>query len=111
MNAPDPGNTLVFTGTVAPTGAAFPAGTTFTATSPDPNVTVTVDATGLVVTAEISASDTPGTVADITWETSTFVASPEGSPTSLKVTIPLTIGAPPPPPTPTPTGVTFVQTA
>jgi hypothetical protein len=111
MNLPDPGNTLVFTGTIQPTGAAFPSGTTFTVTSPDPNVSVSVDATGLVVTAIIAAIDVPGTVADITWTTSTFTPVPDGSPASLSVVIPLTIGAPPPPPTPTPTGVTFAQTS
>jgi hypothetical protein len=110
MLAPDPGNTLVFTGTLSPTGSAFPAGTTFTAVSADPNVTVTLDETGLIVTAAISETDTPGTVADITWSTSSFAPEPSTSPASLTVTIPLTIGAPPPPPTPTPTGVTFEQT-
>lgn len=103
----DPGNTLVFTGTLSPAGSAFPAGTTFSAASADPQVTVTVDPTGLIVTASISASAVPGTVADISWSTSTFTPQPAGSPSQLTATIPLTIGALP---TPTPTSVSFAQT-
>lgn len=103
----DPGNTLVFTGTISPAGAAFPAGTTFSATSVDPNVTVTLDSTGLILTVAISASDTPGTDATITWQSSTFTPEPSTSPSQITASIPLTIGALP---TPTPTGVTFAQT-
>ncbi|MDE2105678.1 MAG: hypothetical protein KGL39_51095 [Patescibacteria group bacterium] len=110
MNLPDPGQTLVFTGTLTPDGSAFPAGTTFSVSSADPNVSVSVDATGLIVTAAISTSAVPGTVADISWSTSSFTPEPSTSPSSLSATIPLTIGAPPPPPTPTPTAVTFAQT-
>lgn len=110
MNLPDPGQTLVFTGTTAPTGSVFPSGTAFTATSADPLVTVTVDATGLIVTATIDPTDVAGTVADITWATSTYTPVAPGTATSLTVTIPLTIGTPPPPPVGTPDGVTFAQT-
>lgn len=110
MLAPDPGNTLVFTGTLSPTGSAFPTGTTFTVSSPDPLVKVSVDATGLIVTAAIDPTAVVGTVSDISWSSSTFTSVPDGNSTVLTATIPLTIGAPPPPPTPTPTSVSFSQT-
>ncbi len=111
MLPPNPGNTLVFTGTVSPDGSSFAAGTSFTAVSADPNVAASVDSTGLVVTAVIGAAAVAGTVADITWATSTFSPEPTDSPASLSVVIPLTIGAVQPPPVPTPTSVTFTQTA
>jgi len=107
----NPGNTLVFTGVIQPTGAAFPAGTTFSATASDPNVIPTVDPTGLIVTIPIPATATVGESLTITWQTSTFVPSPASAPASLQAVINLTIGSvTPPPPTPTPSQVTFTQT-
>ncbi len=49
MNPTQAGNTQVFTGTLVPAGATYPADTTFTLTSNDPAVSPTVDSTGLVV--------------------------------------------------------------
>lgn len=108
----DPGNTLVFTGTIEPAGAAFPAGTTFSVTSTDPTVVPTVDETGLIITVPLPSTVAPGENLEINWSTSTFVPSPDSAPASLTATIAITIGSapPPPPPTPTPTQVVFAQT-
>jgi hypothetical protein len=109
-----PGNILVFTGTIEPSGTAFPAGTNFSVISSDPAVSPTVDETGLIVTIPIPAdlpAQTPPEVLTITWETSTFVPQPDSAPASLSATIALTIGtATPPPPTGTPQQVVFTQT-
>lgn len=104
MVLPEPGNTLVFTGTISPEGAAFPEGTTFTAVSADPQVSVSVS--GLVVTAVIGNSPA-GTDATITWESSVFTPEPATSPNQIKKVIPLTIVAAP---VSTPTDVEFAQT-
>lgn len=48
-----PGNTLVYTGTLSPSGATFPADTFFKVSSNDPAVVPTVDGTGLVVTVPL----------------------------------------------------------
>ena len=109
MLSADPGNTLVFTGTISPDGAVFPAGTTFTVTASDPNAIPTVDSTGLVVTIPIPATATSGESLTITWQTSTFAPSPATSPASLQATIDLTVGSAPPPAA-TPTAVVFNQT-
>lgn len=114
MNPVAPGNVLIFTGSLQPLGAAFPAGTTFTVECSDGALTVTVDPTGLIVTVSIPADWTPD-VATVTWQSSTFAPSPATSPDSLTQTITLTpASAPPPPPpppaTPTPTGISFTQT-
>lgn len=107
MLPPVAGNTLVFTGTLTPAGSAFPAGTTFTVASDDPNVTASVDSTGLIVTAVLGPNFAAGEADIITWTTSTFTPEPSTSPASLTATIDITGQAPP---TPTPTAVTFVQT-
>lgn len=108
MVDPIAGATLVYTGTISPDGSAFPAGTTFTASSSDPNVSASVDATGLIVTVVLGAGFTAGESDIITWQTSTFVASPSSSPTSLTATISITGVAAP---VATPTAVVFAQTS
>ena len=47
------GNTLVYTGTLSPAGAVYPADTTFQVTANDPAVLPTVDATGLIVSVPL----------------------------------------------------------
>ena len=103
------GNTLVFTGTIAPSGAAFPAGTTFGVVSSDPTVSPTVDATGLIVTIPLPAGfvDNPASPLTVTYTAAGIAPIPSTSPTSLTATITPTV---PIPPTPTPTGITFEQT-
>ena len=107
MLPPVAGNTLVFTGTLTPDGSAFPAGTTFTVTSSDVNVSASVDATGLVVTAVLGANFAAGENDTLDWASSTFTPSPDGSPSQLTATISITGQAAP---VATPTGVTFAQT-
>lgn len=103
------GNTLVYTGTLSPSGSAFPAGTTFSVTSSDPSVSPTVDATGLVVTIPLPATfvDDPANPLTISYTTSTFAPSPADSPAQLSTSITPTV---PTPATPTPTGISFEQT-
>lgn len=106
---PVAGNTLVFTGTLAPAGSAFPAGTTFTVVSSDPTVTPTVDATGLIVTIPLPATfvDDPANPFNVVYTASGITPVPADAPTSITATITPSI---PTPPTPTPTGITFAQT-
>jgi hypothetical protein len=47
------GNTLVFTGTLTPSGSTFPADAAFTVSANDPAVVPTVDGTGLIVTVPL----------------------------------------------------------
>jgi hypothetical protein len=113
MTSPDPGSTLVFTGTLTPAGSAFPAGTSFAVVSSDPTVTPTVDETGLIVTVPLPETVTPGESLTISYTASGITPSPADSPTSISGTIVLTIGTPvvTPPATPTPTGISFEQSA
>ena len=103
------GNTLVYTGTLSPNGSAFPAGTTFTVTSNDPNVTPTVDPTGLIVTIPLPDGWVESTTLAlaITWETSTFVPVPSSSPSQITEVITPSAA---PSLTNTPTSVNFAQT-
>ena len=105
----DPGNTIVFTGTLSPAGSAFSAGTTFAVTSSDTTVSPTVDATGLIVTIPLPSTVVVGETLTITYTASGIVPSPASSPTSISATIVLTIGAPPVV-VATPTAITFTQT-
>jgi hypothetical protein len=100
------GNTLVYTGTLSPSGAQFPAGTTFTVTSSDPTVLPTVDATGLIVTIPLPSGfvDNASNPLTITWATSTFTPSPSSNPASLTAQIQPTV------PVQTPQSVSFTQT-
>lgn len=109
MLDPVAGNTLVYTGTLSPAGAQFPAGTSFSVTSNYPNVAPTVDATGLVVTVPLGSDfvDDPTNPLAISYATSSFFPEPSTSPAQITATITPTI---PPPPTPTPTSINFVQT-
>jgi hypothetical protein len=103
------GNTLVYTGTLSPSGSAFPAGTTFALATSDPTVIPTVDATGLIVTIPLPATfvDDPANPLTVTYTASGITPEPSTSPTSLTAAITPTV---PTPPTPTPTGITFAQT-
>src|ERR1700733_13616526 len=56
MLPPVAGNTLVYTGTLAPAGAVFPSDSVFAVTSSDPTVTPTVDSTGLIVTIPLPST-------------------------------------------------------
>src|ERR1017187_6941686 len=55
MNPTEAGQSQVFTGTLTPAGATYPADTTFTLTSNDPDVAPTVDSTGLIVSVTYPA--------------------------------------------------------
>jgi hypothetical protein len=103
------GNTLVYTGTIDPSGSAFPAGTTFSVVSSDPTVTPTVDATGLIITIPLPATfvDDPAAPFSVVYTASGITPVPSTSPSALTTTI---IPSVPVPPTPTPTGITFAQT-
>lgn len=104
---PVAGNTLIYTGTLSPSGSAFPAGTTFAVVSSDPTVTPTVDPTGLIVTIPLPSTfvDNPASPFNVVYTASGITPSPASSPTSLTATITPSV------PTATPTGISFVQTA
>jgi len=110
MNPTEGGNTLIFTGTLAPAGAAFPAGTTFAVVSNDPSVSPTVDPTGLIVTIPLPTGwvENESIPLAVSYSTSSFVPNPSTAPTSLSATI--TPSAPPPPALLTPTSISFTQT-
>src|ERR1017187_1123967 len=55
MNPTEAGQSQTFTGTLTPAGATYPADTTFTLTSNDPDVAPTVDSTGLIVSVTYPA--------------------------------------------------------
>lgn len=109
MLPPIAGNTLVYTGTLAPSGSQFPAGTTFALVSSDPTVTPTVDATGLIVTIPLPATfvDDPANPFNVVYTASGITPNPSTSPTTVTATITPTIPTPPPL---TPTGIVFNQT-
>lgn len=102
MLAPVAGNTLVFTGTLAPAGSAFPADAVFNLVSSDPTVSPTVDPTGLIVTIPLPGTfvDNPSSPFNVVY-TATSASNP-----SWMVTSTIT----PSIPTPLPTGITFIQT-
>lgn len=106
---PVAGNTLVYTGTLAPSGSAYPAGTTFNLVSSDPTVSPTVDPTGLIVTIPLPSTfvDDPANPFNVVYTASGITPQPSTSPTSITATITPSV---PPPPTPTPTGISFAQT-
>jgi hypothetical protein len=109
MLPPVAGNTLIYTGTLAPSGSQFSSGTTFAVTSSDPTVSPTVDAAGLIVTIPLPTGfvDNPASPLTVTYTASGITPEPSTSPTAITAAITPTI---PPPPTPTPTGITFAQT-
>lgn len=106
MLSADAGNTLVYTGTLSPAGAQFPAGTTFSVKSNYPNVSPTVDSTGLIVTIPLGSDfvEDPNNPLSVAWSSSTFTPEPASSPASLSSAITPSV------PTPTPTGIAFAQT-
>lgn len=106
MNPEGPGVTQVWTGTISPAGAVFPAGTTFTATPSDSTVTATLDSTGLILTIVYPSTfvANPTSPFSVAYSTSTFVPSPSTSPATVSATITPTA------PVLTPTSVGFVQT-
>jgi len=109
MNPTEAGQSQVFTIALAPTGSAFPAGTTYTVTSNDPAVSPSLDATGLILSVTYPAVWAENTTTPLAfeWATSTFVPSPSTSPSSLNLTI--TPSAPPASAV-TPTSVSYTQT-
>lgn len=102
MLPPVAGNTLVFTGTLAPAGSAFPSDAAFALVSSDPTVTPTVDPTGLIVTIPLPTTfvDNPASPFNVVY-TATSASNP-----TWTVTATIT----PSIPTPLPTGISFVQT-
>ena len=103
-----PGVTQVWTATPTPTGAAFPAGTTFTATPSDPSVSATLDPTGLILTIAYPTTFVPGpTPFSVVVASSTFVPSPSTSPSTVSETVTPTAPAPA---SATPLTFGFVQT-
>jgi hypothetical protein len=102
MLSPVAGNTLVYTGTLAPAGAVYPSDTTFTLVSSDSTVTPTVDATGLIVTIPL-----PSTFAEN--PSSPFNVVYTATSVSASGTITATI-TPSVPASAFPTSIAFVQT-
>ncbi len=102
------GNTLVYTGTLAPSGATFPSDTVFALTSSDPTVVPTVDVTGLIVTIPLPTGFSDSDTAPLTIGYSATSASTSMSLTgSITPTVPPTV---PPVSVILPTGITFTQT-
>ena len=101
MNPTQGGYTLVFTGTLTPAGAVYPADTTFTVTSNDPSVSPTVDSTGLVVTGALPTGWVESTTTPLAYAYN--ATSSEGS---LSAVI-----TPSAPPASFPTGIMFAQTS
>ena len=100
--APVAGNTLVYTGVLAPAGAVYPADTTFALVSSDPTVTPTVDPTGLIVTIPLPSTfvDNPAAPFNVV-----YTATSVGTPGSITATI-----TPSVPTSAFPTGIVFTQT-
>lgn len=95
------GNTLVFTGTLAPAGSAYPSDTTFTVTSNDPAVSPTVDASGLVVTVPLPDGWVESTTTPLAIE---YQATSASGSVSISATIT------PSAPVVLPTSISFQQT-
>jgi len=100
------GNTLVYTGTLAPAGSVFAPDATFTASSNDPAVVPTVDATGLVVTVPLPTGWVESTTTPLA--ISYVMSASINTGQTLSATI--TPSAPPPPPPVLATSVAFSQT-
>lgn len=107
MQQPDPGATLQFTATPQPDGSSL-GGVVPTWTSSDPNVSLTADSTGLVVTAVLSASITVGASVTLTISAQDPSDSTK-APATGSVTF--TVGQAPPPPPTFPTSFSVTQTA
>lgn len=104
MLPPVAGNTLVYTGTLATTGAVFPTDSVFALVSSDPTVTPTVDSTGLIVTIPLPSTfvDDPNAPFNVGYTATS--ASP-----GMALTATITPSIPTPPPV-VPTSITFAQT-
>ena len=102
MLSPVAGNTLVYTGTLAPVGAVYPTDTTFTLVSSDTTVTPTIDGTGLIVTIPLPSSfvDSPSAPFNVGY--TALSASNPGWTVTATIT--------PSVPANLPTGITFAQT-
>ena len=96
------GNTLIFTGTLAPAGAVYPAGTTYAATSNDPAVSPSVDPTGLIVTVPLPTGWVESTTTPLAIG---YTATGPVAGQSLAATI-----TPSAPASAFPTGIAFAQT-
>jgi hypothetical protein len=109
MNPASAGSTQVWTATLSPVGAQFPAGTSYTVTSNYPSENPTVDGTGLIVSITYSPSfvDDPANPFVMSYATSTFVPNPSTSPATLSAVI---TPSAPAPTTLTPVSVSFAQT-
>lgn len=96
------GNTLVYTGTLAPQGSQYPADVTVALISSDPTVTPTVDPTGLIVTIPLPSTfeDDPASPFNVGY-TATSPSNP-----SFSLTATITPSAP----AILPTGISFAQT-
>jgi len=102
MLSPVAGNTLVYTGTLSPSGASFPSDTTFTLVSSDPTVTPTVDATGLIVTIPLPPTfvDNPALPFNVVY---TAASVSESGSITATITPSAPVGT-------FPTGIVFAQT-
>ena len=102
MNPTQAGQTQVFTGTLAPAGAVFPADTAAAIVSNDSAVSPSLDSTNLVV----SVTYPDGWVENATTPLAfTYTATSASTGMILSATI-----TPSAPPAPVPTGITFAQT-
>lgn len=102
MNLTEAGQTQVFTGTLSPAGAVFPADSVFAISSNDSAVAPVVDSTGLVVTVTYPQGWTESTSTPLAFSYTATSAS-----TSMSLTATIAPSAPPPA---VPTGITFAQT-
>jgi len=109
MNPTEAGQTQVFTGTLSPTGAQYPAGTTFNITSNDPAVSPTVDPTGLIVSVTYPPTWVESSTVPLAFQYSSSVFVPSGLGTATQVTATITPSAPPPVVS-TPNSISFQQT-
>jgi hypothetical protein len=99
------GNTLVYTGTLAPPGSVFAPDATFTVSSNDPAVVPTVDATGLIVSIPLPTGWVESTTTPLAIS---YVSASISTGQTLSATI--TPSAPPPPPPVLATSIAFAQT-
>lgn len=105
MNPTEAGQIQVFTGTIGPAGSTLPSDAKVTVTPNDPNLvgSVTVDSTGLVVTADYPQGWVESTTVPLEIA---YSATSSNNPTwTLSATI-----TPSAPPTVLPTSITFAQT-
>lgn len=108
MNPTEAGQIQEFTGVLAPTGSAFPSDVVVTVTPNDPSLAsdVSVDSTGLIVTANYPA----GWVESTTTPLSIAYSATSASNPAWSLSATITPSAPPPPPSTLPTSITFTQT-